>query len=105
MGIPFQHTRTKLRHQITNIKGHIGNGYESMSRKLGNIDHTIQTLRAIHKVATPMMGGDNTFNKNVVNLGMAYDAYRAKALAANQVVRTAVAVGGALHKRGMGIGM
>jgi len=47
----------------------------------------------------------HVFNENMKHLGKSYDAVRSQVMNGDQLVRTAVAVGGALHKKGMGIGI
>jgi hypothetical protein len=108
MGAPFQHTRAKLRRQAINIKGHLGNGYQHVRGRLEQLDGAIQTVKTVHSVLAPHINHTPQgfiFNENMKHLGKSYDAIRSKVVQGDHMVRTAVAVGGALHKQGMSIGL
>ena len=108
MGAPFRQTRTKLRQAAYNIKGHIGRGYHEARAGIQKLDGAIQTAKAVHSVVAPLINHTQQgalFNENMKHFGKNYDAIRSRVMAGDNVVRTAVAVGGALHKKGMGIGL
>jgi len=108
MGVPMQHTRAKLRQAAYNIKGHIGTGYHQARGRLQTLDGAIQTVRAAHSAVAPLINHTQQgfiFNENMKHLGKSYDAIRSKVVQGDNIVRTAVAVGGALHKKGMSIGL
>jgi len=108
MGAPFQQTRAKLRRQAINLKGHLGNGYQHVRGRLQQLDGAIQTVKAVHSAVAPLINHTqqgHIFNENMKHLGKSYDAIRSKVVQGDNIARTAVAVGGALHKKGMSIGL
>ena len=108
MGAPFQHTRAKLRRQAIVLKGHLGTGYQHAKGGLQKLDSAIQTVKAVHGVVAPLINHTpqgHAFNENMKHFGKNYEAIRSRVMTGDNIVRTAVAVGGALHKKGMSIGL
>ena len=100
MGAPSRDTRTKLQHHAANIKGHLEVGYHRARDRLGKLDNAVQTVRAVHNVVAPIIAHTregHAFNENMTHLGKSYAAVRSQVMHGDQIVRTAVAVGGALH--------
>ena len=108
MGAPFRHTRTKLQQHATKLKGHLAVGYSRTREGLGKLDHAVQTVRAVHNMVAPFIGHTQQgllFNENMKHVGKSYAAVRSQVMHGDNLVRTAVAVGGALHKHSMSIGL
>ena len=108
MGAPFRITRAKLQQHAVKLKGHLEVGYHRTKDTLGKLDNAIQTVKAVHTVVAPLINHTREefiFNEIMKHLGKSYDAIRSKVIHGDNVVRTAVAVGGALHKKGMSIGI
>jgi len=108
MGAPFRNTRSKFQQHATKIKGHLEAGYNRTRERLGKLDNAVQTVRAVHNVVAPLIGHTqqgHVFNENMKHLGKSYDAVRSQVMHGDNLVRTAVAVGIALHKKDMIIGI
>ena len=108
MGIPFQHTRNKMRQTAQKLKGHLEPSYHRARDALGQVDREVQTLKAIHFFVAPVMdltSQGRILNDKLSRASTSYDTIRSHVAHADHVGRSAAAVVNAFHKQSIGIGL
>ena len=108
MGAPLQHTRTKLRQGVARMKGHLGTAYTHTKGGLEHLDNAVHTVRSVHSAVAPLINHTREgaiLNTSMRNFGKSYDAMREKVVAGDRIGKAVVYVAGAVHHKGMGIGL
>jgi len=108
MGIPFQHTRNKLRQTARKLKGQLEPAYHLTRHVLGHVDKEVHTLKAIHSVVAPLIdltAQGRILNDNLSRASSSYDTIRNHVANADKMGRAAVGIAGILNKHSVGIGL
>ena len=90
------------------MKGHLGTAYIHTKGGLAHLDDAVHTVRSVHSAVAPLINHTREgaiLNDTMKNLGKSYDAIREKVVAGDRIGNAVVSVAGAVHKKGMGIGL